>query len=88
MSVDSGDGKVLRVVDPMEARSGDKFMSWLFPLHTGEAFGTAGRVFVSVAGLLPLMFFVTGLVVWLRLRRKPKKQARVAPAREPLKQAA
>ena len=70
ISVDSGDGRVLRVIDPLTARSGDRLVSWLFPLHTGEAFGTAGRIFISFVGLLPLAFFVTGLVVWIRIRRK------------------
>jgi uncharacterized iron-regulated membrane protein len=76
ISIDSGDGAVLRVIDPVKAHSGDKFISWLFPLHTGEAFGTAGRVFISLFGLVPLAFFVTGLVIWLKVRKKPKKSAR------------
>ena len=75
ISIDSGDGAVLRVIDPVRAKGGDKFISWLFPLHTGEAFGTAGRVFISLFGLVPLAFFVTGLVVWLKLR-KPVKAPR------------
>ncbi|PWF43633.1 PepSY domain-containing protein [Massilia glaciei] len=70
ISVDAGDGSVLRVIDPERARGGDKLLSWLFPLHTGEAFGLAGRIFVSLVGFLPLMFFVTGLVIWVKLRRK------------------
>lgn len=73
VTVDAGDGAVLRVIDPLQARGGDAFLSWMFPLHTGEAFGTAGRAFISVFGLMPLMFFVTGLVVWLKLRRKARK---------------
>ncbi|NML61866.1 PepSY domain-containing protein [Massilia sp. RP-1-19] len=75
ISIDSGNGAVLRVIDPVRAKGGDKFISWLFPLHTGEAFGTAGRVFISLFGLVPLAFFVTGLVVWLKLR-KPVKAPR------------
>lgn len=75
ISIDSGNGTVLRVIDPVRAKGGDKFISWLFPLHTGEAFGTAGRVFISLFGLVPLAFFVTGLVVWLKLR-KPVKAPR------------
>ncbi|HEY0489602.1 MAG TPA: PepSY-associated TM helix domain-containing protein [Telluria sp.] len=71
ISIDSGDGAVLRVIDPVTAKSGDKFISWLFPLHTGEAFGMAGRVFISLFGFVPLAFFVTGLVIWLKVRRKP-----------------
>ena len=70
ISVDSGNASVLRVIDPEQARGGDKLLSWLFPLHTGEAFGLGGRIFISVFGLAPLAFFVTGLVIWIKLRRK------------------
>ncbi|MGZ8301829.1 MAG: PepSY-associated TM helix domain-containing protein [Telluria sp.] len=82
ISIDSGDGKVLRVIDPVRARGGDKLVSWLFPLHTGEAFGVAGRAFISLLGLVPLAFFVTGLVIWIKLRKKPaaaRKASRCAP---------
>ena len=37
ISIDSGDGAVLRVIDPVRAKGGDKFISWLFPLHTGRS---------------------------------------------------
>ena len=77
ITIDSGDGAVLRVVDPLTMREGDRFLSWMFPLHTGEAFGTAGRVFISLIGLMPLVFFVTGLVMWLKIRR-PKQGKRGA----------
>lgn len=76
ISIDSGNGAVLRVIDPVQAKGGDKLISWLFPLHTGEAFGTAGRVVISLFGLVPLAFFVTGLVVWLKLRRPVKAPRR------------
>lgn len=70
ISIDSGDASVLRVIDPEQARGGDKFLSWLFPLHTGEAFGLGGRIFISLFGFLPLAFFATGLVIWAKLRNK------------------
>lgn len=76
VSIDSGDGRVVRVVDPLEAQGGDLFLSWQFPLHTGEAFGTGGRVFVSLFGIAPLGFFVTGLAIWLK-RRSTRSKARV-----------
>jgi uncharacterized iron-regulated membrane protein len=70
ISIDSGDASVLRVIDPARAQGGDKFLSWLFPLHTGEAFGVGGRIFISLFGFVPLAFFVTGLVIWTKLRKK------------------
>lgn len=69
ISVDSGDASVLRVIDPARARGGDKFLSWLFPLHTGEAFGLGGRIFISLFGFIPLAFFVTGVVIWVKVRK-------------------
>jgi len=81
ISIDSGDGSVLRVIDPVRARGGDKIVSTFFPLHTGEAFGIAGRMFISLFGLVPLVFFVTGLVVWLKFRRKPNKAVRASAAK-------
>lgn len=70
ISIDSGNASVLRVIDPQCFGGGDRFLNWLFPLHTGEAFGLAGRILASLFGFLPLAFFVTGLVIWLKLRRK------------------
>jgi uncharacterized iron-regulated membrane protein len=72
ISVDAGDGQVLRVIDPLRARGGDAFTGALYPLHTGEAFGSAGRAFISFYGLMPLAFFVTGLVIWIKFRRGRK----------------
>lgn len=79
VSVDAGSGAVLRVLDPLATRGGDWVVSTLYPLHTGEAFGLAGRILVSLAGLTPLGFFLTGLVVWLKFRRTPAKRKAAAP---------
>jgi len=68
VSVDAFSGAVLRVRDPLRAAAGDSFFNWLFPLHSGEAFGMAGRLLVSFTGLAPLLFMVSGLVLWLGRR--------------------
>jgi uncharacterized iron-regulated membrane protein len=88
VSVDAFSGAVLRVRDPLTAASGDTFFNWQFPLHTGEAFGLAGRVLVSVSGLAPLLFMVTGLVLWLGRRamhRRALAAAAAASAQPPRK---
>jgi uncharacterized iron-regulated membrane protein len=80
VSIDAGSGAVLRVIDPLAARGGDWLVSTAFPVHSGEAFGLAGRILVSLLGLTPLGFFATGLVVYIKLRRKPaKRNARLTP---------
>jgi len=44
-------------------------MHWLFPLHSGTAFGQAGKVAMCLTGLAPLLLVLTGLWVWARKRR-------------------
>lgn len=65
--LDPRDGTVVAVRDAGQHGQGDRFLAWLLPLHDGTAFGWAGRLLVLVAGLLPLLLFVTG---WRRWRRR------------------
>lgn len=81
ISVDAYSGAVLRVLDPLTGPAGDKFLGWMYPLHTGEAFGLPGRALISVSGLAPLLFLVSGLVMWLR--RRPQRQPRLLSWRRP-----
>lgn len=76
VSIDARDGRVLKVVDPLRPQGGEAVVNWLFPLHSGEAFGTAGRVFISAFGLMPLVFFVTGLFIWSKRRHAKRKGLR------------
>jgi uncharacterized iron-regulated membrane protein len=67
--IDARAGDVLRVRDPLRAARGDTLLNWFYPLHTGEAFGIAGRAFISIFGTAPLLFFITGVALWWRRRR-------------------
>ncbi|MEN7526065.1 MULTISPECIES: PepSY domain-containing protein [unclassified Cupriavidus] len=66
--LDAYTGRPLGVRDPLNGASGDTLISWLFPLHTGEAFGSYGRAFITVFGLMPLAFAVTGVLIWWKRR--------------------
>jgi uncharacterized iron-regulated membrane protein len=44
-------------------------MHWLFPLHSGTAFGTPGLVAMCLTGLTPLLLVGSGLWVWLKKRQ-------------------
>lgn len=50
-------------------------MHWLFPLHSGTAFGEAGKMAMCVTGLAMLLMFPTGLWVWLRKKRAAEFEA-------------
>jgi uncharacterized iron-regulated membrane protein len=67
--VDQRDAKLLAVRRYEDTSSGEAFLRWQLPLHNGKAFGLAGRVLVCLAGLIPLVLFVTGLRIWYNKRR-------------------
>jgi uncharacterized iron-regulated membrane protein len=67
--IDPVSGEILGLRDTKQDTGGDVLMHWLHPLHNGEVFGITGRILVFIAGLLPLILFVTGLIRWLQKRR-------------------
>jgi uncharacterized iron-regulated membrane protein len=56
--------------------SGESFMHWLFPLHSGTAFGLPGRIAMCLTGVAPFILIMTGLWVWSRKRRSERIEAR------------
>jgi uncharacterized iron-regulated membrane protein len=86
ISVDAYSGEVLRVRDPLKAPAGDTFLNWMFPLHTGEAFGLPGRVLISFTGFALLLFMVTGVVLWLGRSAIRRKALRAKEVAEPVLQ--
>lgn len=62
--IDPGTGAVLAVRDPKTEGGGDTVLAWLHPLHSGEAFGLAGRLIVLLSGVAPPLLFVTGVMRW------------------------
>lgn len=71
------DGRVLHVDEPQNNLSGDSYAAWQLPLHTGQFLGVSGRIVWMVAGLIPLLLSITGVMLWLRKLRfkNAKKQA-------------
>jgi uncharacterized iron-regulated membrane protein len=68
--LDAYTGQRLGARDPLAAEtpSGDTLITWLYPLHSGEAFGTPGRAFITAFGLIPLIFAITGVLIWWKRR--------------------
>lgn len=62
-------GEMMIERSPRTRTAGEAFMHWLFPLHSGTAFGTPGQIAMSMTGVVPLLLVFTGLWVWLRKRR-------------------
>jgi len=62
-------GEMMVERSPRTRTAGEGFMHWLFPLHSGTAFGMPGMIAMSATGAAPLLMVLTGLWVWLRKRR-------------------
>jgi uncharacterized iron-regulated membrane protein len=79
--VDAASATVLQVRTQRDAAPGNAMFEWLFPLHTGTLVGTPYRLLLVLAGCVPLLSLVTGLIVW-RSRAKRRKPASTTLARE------
>ncbi len=55
--------------NPPNAPAVERFAAWQRVLHAGEGWGALWRALVFVSGFLPLLFVVTGTVMWLKKRR-------------------
>lgn len=62
--IDQYDGHVLRIHNGPQESASSQVLTWLYPLHSGEAFGLIGRIVVALLGLAPAVLFVTGLLRW------------------------
>ncbi|MGZ8190348.1 MAG: PepSY-associated TM helix domain-containing protein [Methylococcaceae bacterium] len=63
--IDRWSGQIKEVRDPYRFSSGERFMTWLWPLHTGEALGATGRFTWFLTGLVLFFLYITGLLRWL-----------------------
>ena len=63
--VDDRTGAASRVTP----HSGDRIAQWIRWIHEGSHSGVLWQVVVFVCGLLPTVFAITGMMIWLRSRR-------------------
>ncbi len=76
--IDRYSGAVLDIWDARELPAGSKLLTWMFPLHNGDALGMPGRIVVFLSGMLMAGLFGTGVYMWLKKRRpvtQKKKRA-------------
>lgn len=53
-----------------EQKAANRFMSALFPIHTGESIGLVGRFLVLALGLWLATMTIMGVLLWQRRRRR------------------
>jgi uncharacterized iron-regulated membrane protein len=61
-------------------QSGDRIAQWIRWIHEGSHSGVLWQVLVFVCGILPTVFTITGLMIWLRSRRAKAAMRGMVPA--------
>lgn len=64
VEVSARDGRILHVEDALAAARTRRFLDALYPVHTGEAGGPAGRIIALCAGAGVLAMLVLGIRLW------------------------
>ncbi|MBK8814944.1 MAG: PepSY domain-containing protein [Methylococcaceae bacterium] len=73
--VDRWSGQIREVRDPKSFSTGQKVITWMWPLHTGEALGSIGRFCWFLAGQSLFFLYVSGLMRWLHSKGWIKDRA-------------
>jgi uncharacterized iron-regulated membrane protein len=75
--VDPWTQRVIEVLDPRQFSLGERILAWQHALHAGEALGWAWKILVFLSGFLPLLFAVTGVIMWW-MKRSRRRSPRAA----------
>ena len=71
---------VLYRADRATRTAGDRFLTLQRVLHEGSWWGAIGRTVTFITGLLPAVLAITGLILYLRSRRRRRSRLGAAPA--------
>lgn len=79
--IDQYSGTPLAIVDAARASRSSVINNWVHPLHQGSAGGLAMQLLTALAGLVPLVLFITGWQRWLirRNRKNGLDQRKIRP---------
>ena len=64
------------LVDPWSDRviavrdNSSSFLAWMRPVHQAMGLGVVWRFLVFLSGLVPTLFVITGIIMWLKKRRR------------------
>ena len=68
--IDPWTESIMEIRDPRRYAPGETILAWMHAVHAGQALGGLWRVLVFLTGLMPMLFAVTGLAMWLKRPRK------------------
>jgi uncharacterized iron-regulated membrane protein len=68
-------GELIELIDPRRFAPAQTVLARQGPIHFGQGLGWAWRILVCVSGLLPAIFAVTGVAMWLITRGARRRTA-------------
>lgn len=78
--VDQYSGEVLLNSEKDFPNVGNSYLSWLTPIHYGTFGGMPTRILALIGGLIPLLLYITGFIIWWprykRQKLKPERSVR------------
>lgn len=75
--VDQYTGKLLLNSEKDFPDIGHSYLSWLTPIHYGTFGGMPTRILALIGGLIPLLLYITGFIIWWpRLKKQQTARAR------------
>lgn len=66
--IDDQTGALLGRFGYLSGTPTDRFLVWMYPLHSGKSWGLAGRLLISLSGLCIALLCITGVLRWLKRR--------------------
>jgi uncharacterized iron-regulated membrane protein len=74
--------EVAAAIDPRQDTLGSRILAWLKALHYGFGLGLVWKLLAFLSGFLPLLFAITGLLMWQarRTQKRAVPEGLAAPA--------
>lgn len=76
--VDANDGGIRGAWPATSANASQVFVGSLYPLHTGESLGLAGRILMLASGLWLAVTIILGVLLWWRKRPRARPVVKAA----------
>lgn len=83
LMVDQYSGKLTLNSETDFPNIGNSYLSWLTPIHYGTFGGMPTRILALIGGLIPLLLYITGFIIWWprykKQKNKPVKKGYIQP---------
>lgn len=72
--IDQYTGKILLNSRTDFPQAGNAYLSWLTPVHYGSFGGRPTQIIALIGGLMPLLLFITGFIIWWPRYKKQQRK--------------